>query len=65
MLLWIATFNGTLVTRNYFTPYHWHVLEMLLGYNLAVIAGFDFMRRTSLARVKFRSRLLTALNLLP
>jgi uncharacterized protein involved in response to NO len=40
ILLWNAIFKGTLVTGNYFTPTYWHAHEMLLGYSVAVIAGF-------------------------
>jgi len=40
ILLWKAIFNGTWATENYFPPNFWHAHEMLLGYTVAVIAGF-------------------------
>lgn len=40
ILLWNALFKGTWTTGNYFTPTYWHAHEMLLGYSVAVIAGF-------------------------
>jgi len=38
--LWNAIFNGTLTAENYFSNSFWHAHEMLLGYSVAVIAGF-------------------------
>lgn len=40
MLLWNAMFKGTLHLNNYFAANEWHGHEMLLGYTIAVIAGF-------------------------
>lgn len=40
ILLWNAIFKGALAAENYFTPTYWHAHEMLLGYSVAVIAGF-------------------------
>lgn len=40
ILLWNAIFKGTWVTENYYSPTYWHAHEMLLGYSVAVIAGF-------------------------
>lgn len=40
ILLWNAIFKGTLTVANYFLPSYWHAHEMLLGYSVAVIAGF-------------------------
>ncbi len=40
ILLWNAIFKGELVSGNYFTPVYWHAHEMLMGYSVAVIAGF-------------------------
>ena len=40
ILLWNAIYKGQLNTTNYFTPSYWHGHEMLLGYAVAVIAGF-------------------------
>lgn len=38
--LWTSIFDGSLVTDNYFPNTYWHAHEMLLGYSVAVIAGF-------------------------
>ncbi|MDD5272323.1 MAG: NnrS family protein [Methylovulum sp.] len=40
ILLWNAIFRGELVHANYFAPNVWHAHEMLLGYAVAVVAGF-------------------------
>jgi len=40
ILFWNALFNGTLTSEHYFTDNYWHAHEMLLGYAIAVIAGF-------------------------
>lgn len=40
ILLWNALFKGSHVLTNYFSPTVWHAHEMLLGYTVAVIAGF-------------------------
>jgi uncharacterized protein involved in response to NO len=40
IVLWNAIFKGTLTVDNYFADYYWHAHEMLLGYSVAVIAGF-------------------------
>jgi uncharacterized protein involved in response to NO len=40
IVLWNAIFKGSLNIDNYFTPNYWHAHEMLLGYTVAVIAGF-------------------------
>lgn len=40
IVLWNAIFNGTLTAENYFSNSFWHAHEMLLGYSVAVIAGF-------------------------
>ena len=40
IVLWNAVFKGTLTAANYFSPGNWHAHEMLLGYSVAVIAGF-------------------------
>jgi uncharacterized protein involved in response to NO len=40
ILLWNAMKKGDLVVDNYFTNNYWHAHEMLLGYCVAVIAGF-------------------------
>ncbi len=40
ILFWNALFNGSLTTEHYFTNNYWHAHEMLLGYAVAVIAGF-------------------------
>lgn len=38
--VWSSIFDGSLKTDNYFSPSFWHAHEMLLGYAVAVIAGF-------------------------
>jgi len=38
--VWNAVFKGTLALDNYFAASYWHAHEMLLGYSVAVIAGF-------------------------
>ena len=38
--LWTSIFNGSLVIDNYYPGSYWHAHEMLLGYSVAVIAGF-------------------------
>ncbi len=38
--LWASIFKGVLVTDNYYPTTYWHAHEMLLGYSVAVIAGF-------------------------
>ncbi len=38
--LWASIFKGSLVLDNYYPNAYWHAHEMLLGYSLAVIAGF-------------------------
>ncbi len=38
--LWASIFDGVLVTDNYYPNVYWHAHEMLLGYSIAVIAGF-------------------------
>jgi uncharacterized protein involved in response to NO len=40
IVLWNAIFKGTLSVDNYFADNYWHAHEMLLGYSVAVIAGF-------------------------
>ncbi|MDD1615250.1 MAG: uncharacterized protein involved in response to NO [Methylococcaceae bacterium NSP1-2] len=40
ILLWNAMFKGSLSLSNYFAPNEWHAHEMLLGYSVAVMAGF-------------------------
>jgi len=40
IVLWNAIFKGTLTVDNYFANNVWHAHEMLLGYCVAVIAGF-------------------------
>jgi len=40
ILLWNAIFKGELVQANYFAANGWHAHEMLLGYSVAVVAGF-------------------------
>lgn len=40
ILLWNAMFKGAHGLSNYFSPNEWHAHEMLLGYSVAVIAGF-------------------------
>ncbi len=38
--VWTSIFDGSLKTDNYFSSTYWHAHEMLLGYSVAVIAGF-------------------------
>lgn len=38
--LWTSVFNGSLMVDNYYPNIYWHAHEMLLGYSVAVIAGF-------------------------
>ncbi|MDO9423752.1 MAG: NnrS family protein [Methylobacter sp.] len=40
IVFWNALFNGTLTAEHYFPDNYWHAHEMLLGYAVAVIAGF-------------------------
>ena len=40
IVLWNAIFKGTLTAEHYFANSYWHAHEMLLGYSVAVIAGF-------------------------
>lgn len=40
IVLWNAIFKGELTLDNYFVNTYWHAHEMLLGYSVAVIAGF-------------------------
>ncbi|MBZ4202719.1 MAG: NnrS family protein [Methylovulum sp.] len=40
ILVWNALFNAELKFSNYFSSTTWHAHEMLLGYAVAVIAGF-------------------------
>lgn len=40
IVLWNAIFKGTLTADNYFSANYWHAHEMLMGYSVAVIAGF-------------------------
>jgi uncharacterized protein involved in response to NO len=40
IVLWNAIFKGTFTADNYFATSYWHAHEMLLGYSVAVIAGF-------------------------
>jgi uncharacterized protein involved in response to NO len=40
IVLWNAIFKGSLTAENYFSNSFWHAHEMLLGYSVAVIAGF-------------------------
>jgi len=40
IVLWNAIFKGQLELDNYFPSTYWHGHEMLLGYAVAVIAGF-------------------------
>ncbi|KAF0090954.1 MAG: hypothetical protein FD128_2907, partial [Hyphomonadaceae bacterium] len=40
IVLWNAIFKGELVHANYFAANLWHAHEMLLGYSVAVVAGF-------------------------
>ncbi|KAF3981053.1 MAG: NnrS family protein [Methylococcales symbiont of Hymedesmia sp. n. MRB-2018] len=38
--LWTSVFDGSLLMDNYYPRAIWHAHEMLLGYSVAVIAGF-------------------------
>ncbi len=38
--LWTSIYDGSIVIDNYYTNTLWHAHEMLLGYSIAVIAGF-------------------------
>ncbi|MFU8789034.1 MAG: NnrS family protein [Methylobacter sp.] len=40
IVFWNALFNGALTAEHYFPDSYWHAHEMLLGYTVAVIAGF-------------------------
>ncbi|MGZ5031500.1 MAG: NnrS family protein [Methylobacter sp.] len=40
IVLWNAIYNGTLTSIHYYPANYWHAHEMLLGYAVAVIAGF-------------------------
>lgn len=40
IVLWSAMIEGDLAHENYFSQNYWHAHEMLLGYSVAVIAGF-------------------------
>ncbi|WP_031435770.1 NnrS family protein [Methylobacter tundripaludum] len=40
IVFWNAIFNGALTSEHYYPNNHWHAHEMLLGYAVAVIAGF-------------------------
>ncbi len=40
IVLWNAIFQGSLTAENYFSNTFWHAHEMLMGYSVAVIAGF-------------------------
>jgi uncharacterized protein involved in response to NO len=40
ILLWNTLSNGSLTTEHYYPNNYWHAHEMLLGYAVAVIAGF-------------------------
>jgi uncharacterized protein involved in response to NO len=40
ILLWNAMLKGQWLHANYFAPNVWHAHEMLLGYSVAVVAGF-------------------------
>jgi len=40
MVLWRSIYDSSLVMDNYFANNSWHAHEMLLGYTVAVIAGF-------------------------
>ena len=40
IVLWNAIFKGNLTIDHYFADNYWHAHEMLLGYSVAVIAGF-------------------------
>jgi len=38
--LWSSIYKGVIITDNYYPVVYWHAHEMLLGYSMAVIAGF-------------------------
>ncbi|WP_431065779.1 NnrS family protein [Methylotuvimicrobium sp.] len=40
ILLWNAIYKGEFTVQNYYAPNIWHAHEMLVGYSVAVIAGF-------------------------
>ncbi|MGZ5051508.1 MAG: NnrS family protein [Methylobacter sp.] len=40
IVFWNAMFKGTFLNAHYFPDNYWHAHEMLLGYAVAVIAGF-------------------------
>jgi uncharacterized protein involved in response to NO len=40
MVVWKSLWNGDLSTATYYPEQYWHGHEMLLGYTIAVIAGF-------------------------
>lgn len=40
IVFWNAIYNGTLTSEHYYPNNYWHAHEMLLGYAVAVIAGF-------------------------
>lgn len=40
MLLWNAILHGKITTNLYYPGTYWHAHEMLIGYSVAVIAGF-------------------------
>ncbi|MFI3156109.1 MAG: NnrS family protein [Methylococcaceae bacterium] len=40
IVFWNAMFKGTFMLEHYFPDSYWHAHEMLLGYAVAVIAGF-------------------------
>ncbi len=40
VVLWNGVFKGSFTLTNYFAPNEWHAHEMLLGYAVAVMAGF-------------------------
>lgn len=40
IVFWNSIYNGTLTSEHYYPNNYWHAHEMLLGYAVAVIAGF-------------------------
>ena len=40
LVLWTRLYGGDLSINNYYPAFAWHAHEMLLGYSVAVIAGF-------------------------
>ncbi|MGZ4969024.1 MAG: NnrS family protein [Methylobacter sp.] len=40
IVFWNAIFDGALISEHYYPDNYWHAHEMLLGYAVAVIAGF-------------------------